>query len=125
MSPFSSGRRRCQEKSGPRRIQGHPVSSRGNRSSRTLRPQEIWGTPQDPPAGFGHYVTLWRKQPDGNWKLALDIGIGHERSPKPAKVDSPPLAKDVAAPQQSSTVDSNSKAIAAADRAAAPSLSNQ
>ena len=91
----------------------------------TTGPWEVRRTPQDQPAGFGHYVTLWRKQPDGSWKLALDIGIGHDRSPKPAKVDSPPLAKDVAAPQASGTVDSNSKAIAAADRAAASSLANQ
>ena len=91
----------------------------------TTGPWEVRRTPQDQPAGFGHYVTLWRKQPDGTWKLALDIGIGHDRSPKPAKVDSPPLAKDVAAPQASGTIDSSLKAIAAADRGTASSLSNQ
>jgi ketosteroid isomerase-like protein len=28
----------------------------------------------DSTLGRGHYVTLWRRQPDGTWKVALDIG---------------------------------------------------
>jgi ketosteroid isomerase-like protein len=24
---------------------------------------------------YGHYVTIWKKQPDGNWKLVFDTGI--------------------------------------------------
>lgn len=31
----------------------------------------------DKPVGFGEYVTLWQKQPDGGYKAVLDIGIGH------------------------------------------------
>jgi ketosteroid isomerase-like protein len=29
------------------------------------------------PSGFGHYVSIWRTQPDGTWKVILDIGIPH------------------------------------------------
>jgi ketosteroid isomerase-like protein len=25
--------------------------------------------------GSGHYVTVWRKQPDGTWKVAFDSGV--------------------------------------------------
>jgi ketosteroid isomerase-like protein len=32
---------------------------------------------------FGHFLTVWKKQPDGTWKFAVDLGISH---PKP---DSP------------------------------------
>ena len=34
----------------------------------------------DAPTAFGHYVTLWQKQPDGNFKIALDIGISHDKT---------------------------------------------
>lgn len=43
---------------------------------------------------FGHYVTVWRKQADGAWKAALDVGITHPRpSSKP-----PPYRPDAAGP---------------------------
>lgn len=32
---------------------------------------------------FGQFVSMWRKQEDGRWKLLLDIGIDH---PKPSSV---------------------------------------
>jgi ketosteroid isomerase-like protein len=32
--------------------------------------------------GFGHYVTLWAKQPKGGWKIALDVGT---ENPQPSE----------------------------------------
>ena len=29
------------------------------------------------PARHGHYVSLWQKQPNGLWKVVLDVGISH------------------------------------------------
>jgi ketosteroid isomerase-like protein len=38
-------------------------------------------THTDRPARFGHFVSLWKRQDNGEWKVVLDIGIGHpERS---------------------------------------------
>jgi ketosteroid isomerase-like protein len=34
----------------------------------------------DKPVGFGEYVTIWQKQPDGSFKAVLDIGISHPAS---------------------------------------------
>lgn len=36
----------------------------------------------DTPSGFGEFVTLWLRQPDGKYKWVVDIGIEH---PKPEK----------------------------------------
>ena len=33
----------------------------------------------DAPIAFGTYFTIWRKQPSGNWKFVLDLGIDHEK----------------------------------------------
>ena len=32
---------------------------------------------QEKPIATGHYVTLWKKQSDGSWKVVLDAGISH------------------------------------------------
>ncbi|MBD0369446.1 MAG: DUF4440 domain-containing protein [Pyrinomonadaceae bacterium] len=38
---------------------------------------------QDKPAAFGNFMTIWKKQPDGAFLFALDIGISN---PQPASV---------------------------------------
>jgi ketosteroid isomerase-like protein len=41
-------------------------------------------SPEEEPAGRGNYMSIWRKQPDGAWKVVLDLGIGNTPSePKP------------------------------------------
>ena len=29
------------------------------------------------PVGYGHFITVWKKQADGSWKFAVDLGISH------------------------------------------------
>jgi ketosteroid isomerase-like protein len=31
------------------------------------------------PSSWGHYVTIWRKQRDGSWKVEVELGISHEK----------------------------------------------
>ena len=41
------------------------------------------------PDAFGHFVSIWKKQKDGRWKVALDYGIEHPRlvgESKPAEM---------------------------------------
>src|SRR5262249_39536644 len=53
------------------------------------------GAGQGGAPAFGHFVTLWRKQADGKWKAALDIGISHPMVPRPTAVQSPKIENDV------------------------------
>jgi ketosteroid isomerase-like protein len=33
--------------------------------------------------GFGHYVTIWARQRNGQWKIALDVGTENPQPPEP------------------------------------------
>ena len=35
------------------------------------------------PAGYGHFMTVWKKQADGSWKFVVDLGISHPQSGGP------------------------------------------
>jgi ketosteroid isomerase-like protein len=35
------------------------------------------------PSAYGHFVTVWKKQPDGSWKFVVDLGISHTQSGGP------------------------------------------
>jgi ketosteroid isomerase-like protein len=35
------------------------------------------------PAGQGQYMTIWKKQPDGHWKFALDFGTSNPQTSAP------------------------------------------
>jgi ketosteroid isomerase-like protein len=44
----------------------------------TTGPWEIRpGSPQDKPTAYGHFVSVWKRQPDGAWKVVVDLGISH------------------------------------------------
>lgn len=35
----------------------------------------------------GHFVSVWRKGPAGEWRVVLDLGIGHDRVPMPREAE--------------------------------------
>jgi ketosteroid isomerase-like protein len=49
----------------------------------TTGPWELKKGNNQPSLGYGHYVTLWSKQPDGKWKIALDVGIENSEPREP------------------------------------------
>jgi ketosteroid isomerase-like protein len=62
------------------------------------------------PSGYGHFVTLWKKQSDGSWKFVVDLGITHPESGGPQKLWQP-AANDVVPPFRSVDVDRALKAL--------------
>jgi ketosteroid isomerase-like protein len=40
-----------------------------------FRKAEMTETPQS----WGHYVSIWRKQRDGSWKVEVELGVSHEK----------------------------------------------
>src|SRR5215211_864139 len=42
------------------------------------------------PSGYGHFVTVWKKQADGSWKFVVDLGIDHPQSGGPQTLWQPP-----------------------------------
>lgn len=50
------------------------------------------------PVAWGHFLTVWKKQADGLWKFAIDLGISN---PQPAEVSVPwQLPKNYKAPKR-------------------------
>ena len=45
----------------------------------------------DQPAGAGEYVTVWRKQPDGQWKFVVDMSV--ERPPMGVPTPASPVPR--------------------------------
>jgi ketosteroid isomerase-like protein len=61
--------------------------------------------------GFGHYVSIWRRQPDEPWRLVMDVGIGHSK-PEKEYILSLPVTENIR-PQQASQAQ---KELVKADR---------
>jgi len=45
----------------------------------TSGPYEVRPGRGTEPTGFGHYVSIWKKQANGGWRVLLDIGVQHDR----------------------------------------------
>ncbi len=54
------------------------VSSSGNFGF-TTGPWEFRPDRDSEPVAFGHFVSVWKREADGSWKVAADAGIDHER----------------------------------------------
>jgi amino acid adenylation domain-containing protein len=66
--------------------------------------------------GYGHFLTVWKKQPDGNWRFAIDAGNHYE---KPSGETAAPVLKAEKAkgPVPKADAAAETKALLAADRA--------
>lgn len=39
---------------------------------------------EDQPVAYGHFVSVWKRQANGAWKVAVDLGISHPQPQTPA-----------------------------------------
>jgi ketosteroid isomerase-like protein len=72
----------------------------------TTGPSEYRRTPTEPPVGYGHYTSVWQRQPDGRFLVRIDVGVDHAAPearvpdwslPKPPPLDAPILDADARA----------------------------
>lgn len=52
----------------------------------TYGPWRLTPEGAEKPAAFGHFFTVWQKQPDGTWRWLADKGVTHEEQPLPTAV---------------------------------------
>lgn len=71
----------------------YAVVSRAGDLGYTTGPWEFKTDPKDAkPAAFGNFMTVWKKQVDGSWKFALDLGISNPEPKIPATAWQVPAA---------------------------------
>lgn len=69
------------------------------------------------PVAFGHFATIWKKQSDGKWKFAIDLGISHPQSAMPSVLWEPtPPAARLVPPAPSVPVAVSREALLNSDR---------
>ncbi|MGH9580966.1 MAG: YybH family protein, partial [Terriglobales bacterium] len=49
----------------------------------TTGPYEYRGVGEKPRVGYGHFVSVWKKQADGTWRVAIDFGSPHPKPEQP------------------------------------------
>ena len=45
----------------------------------TTGPWELRPNDAQRPTGYGHFVSIWQRQSDGTWRVAVDIGVSHAK----------------------------------------------
>ena len=66
--------------------------------------------------GFGHFVTLWQKQSDGNFKWVLDIGISHSQVPLSSNWTSPTDSGKSSSENRGSAADTSTQFFETAEK---------
>jgi ketosteroid isomerase-like protein len=60
----------------------------------------------DQPSAFGDFVTVWLRQPSGQYRWVVDIGVGHEKPAKYSDEFSSPTVASTGNPRSLSAADS-------------------
>lgn len=63
----------------------------------------------DQPSAFGNFVTIWLRQPSGDYRFVVDLGIGHDAPSKYSTDVAPPTVKATLNKDRISAADSANK----------------
>jgi len=65
---------------------------------------------------WGHFLTIWKKQANGEWKFAIDLGISNPQPTQPEAPWSAPKNYKAPKPARGTTTATNTSALLARDR---------
>lgn len=65
---------------------------------------------------YGHFVTVWKKQPDGNWRWVIDTGVAHDKPTAPDGSPPPVPAEKAKGPMTKVDTAAETQALLALDR---------
>ena len=68
------------------------------------------------PSSYGQFFSIWRKQPDGSWKVVLDAGINHEKPAGEIKLTSRAVGRK---PASTELLAAEKKLLSSTDESAA------
>jgi ketosteroid isomerase-like protein len=93
----------------------------------TTGPWEIRpGGPKDKPTAYGHFVSVWKRQTDGVWKVVVDLGVSHAASGENSKSLQPAMLKSGSEKaRRNVNIDEERSELLAFDRELANSVSEK
>lgn len=93
----------------------------------TTGPWEIRpSSPKDNPTAYGHFVSVWKRQSDGAWKVVVDLGVSHAASRENSKSLQPAIFKGgLEKSRRNVKIDEERSELLAFDRELANSVSEK
>jgi ketosteroid isomerase-like protein len=64
------------------------------------------------PVGYGHFVSIWQRNPEGTWKVMVDIGVNHTQPSEPLAAAKTSVPKSPLAHPESAAADFEKAKIA-------------
>ena len=68
------------------------------------------------PVAFGNFMTVWKKQADGSWKFAIDLGIGNPEPKAPATMWQAPDGRPKSGPVKHANQEAERTGLLMTDR---------